>query len=52
MTEHEKRLMNQAPSDPRRRRKTSEPSDENIVAKKKSSVIGSGKTVPLSFTCK
>ncbi|XP_065058147.1 integrator complex subunit 13-like [Rhopilema esculentum] len=34
MTEHEKRTMNQVPSDPRRRRKNSEPPEE-VAAKKR-----------------
>lgn len=52
MTEHEKKLMNQAPSDPRRRRKISEPSDDSTAAKKKPAVTGSLKTGPIAFTCK
>ena len=53
MTEHEKKLVNQAPSDPRRRRKNSEPSDDTTVPKKKSAVTtGSPKVGPISFACK
>ena len=52
MTEHEKRLMNQAPCDPRRRRRNSEPSDDLVSAKKKATVVSDSKTETISFTCK
>ena len=52
MTEHEKKLINQAPSDPRRRRKNSEPSEESTAVKKKVVILGSPKAASISFTCK
>jgi len=49
MTEHEKKIINQAPSDPRRRRKNSEPSEENSAVKKKATNSGSPKAASISF---
>ena len=52
MTEHEKRTMNQVPSDPRRRRKNSEPSEEVAAKKRKPNSQTGMKSGGLTISCR